>query len=169
MFELILLPLRALLIFTSFTFTDAIDYAPLLSLIVSFVGIVLIRRSSQSRASFPLLILLITLSLWPLLPNFGLFFLARELQSVQGSWPQVMVDDPKNWYGHVSPRFDALFHLVNYLEAFSGAWMVVFLALFFSVKPRLSSKQRWLCLGLMFASLFLVLADPGNLYAWWLD
>lgn len=156
-------------VFTGFTFTDAEDFAPLLTLVVGLIGVALIRRPSQSKASFPLIALLLVLSLWPLLPNFGLFFMARELQSVDGSWPQVMVDDPKNLYGHVSARFDALFHLVNYLEAFSGAWMVVFLALFFAVKSRLSSRQIRLCLGLMVISLFLVLADLGNLYAWWLD
>lgn len=169
MFGLLFLPFRFLSIFTGFTFTDAEDFAPLLALVVGLVGVVLIRRSAQGKASFPLLSLLLLLSLWPLLPNFGLFFMARELQAVDGSWPQVMLDDPKNLYGHVSPLFDSLFHLVNYLEAFSGAWMVVFWALFFAVKSRLSSKQCRFCLGLMFISLFLVLADLGNLYAWWLD
>ncbi len=169
LFALIFLPFRFLSIFTGFTFTDAEDFGPLLTLVVGLIGVVLIGRSRQDKASLPLILLLLLLSLWPLLPNFGLFFMARELQSVHGSWPQVMVDDPKNKYGHVSPLFDALFHLVNYLEAFSGAWMVVFLAFFFAVKSRLSSKQRRLCLGLMFISLFLVLADLGNLYAWWLD
>jgi hypothetical protein len=80
-----------------------------------------------------------------------------------------MVDDPKNLYGHISPRFDRLFHVVNYLEAFSGAWLAVFLLLSFAVKARLSTNQRRLCLGLMCLSLFVALLDPGNLYAWWLD
>lgn len=166
---LVFLPFRFVSIFTGFTFTDAEDFAPFLTLLSGLLGVVLIRRSRQDKASFPLNCLLILLSLWPILPNFGLFLMARELQAVQGSWPQVMVDDPKNKLGNLSPRFDALFHVVNYLEAFSGAWMVVFVALFFAVNSRLSSTQRRFCIGPMTVSLFLVLIDPGNLYEWWLD
>ena len=160
---------RFVSIFGGFTFTDAMDFAPLLTLVLGLVGVVWICRSLRAKLSLPLFAALLFLSLWPLLPNFGLLFMARELQSVRGSWPQVMVDDPKGLCGHVSARFDSLFHLVNYLDAFSGALMVVFLALFFAVRSRLSSVQRWLCLSSMFICLLVVCVDPGNLYAWWLD
>jgi hypothetical protein len=168
-FALILLPFNLISVFAGFTFTDAEDFTPLLSLLIGLVGVFLIARSPQEKASPSLIALLLLLSLWPLLPIFALFFMAHELQSVHGSWPQVMVDDPKNWYGGVSPRFDGLFHLVNYLGAFSGAWMVVFVALFLVAKSRLSRIQRRLCLSLMFISMLLVVVDPGNLHAWWMD
>lgn len=169
LFALFLVPFRFISVFTGFTFTDVEDFTPILSLVIGVFGVFLIRRSPTSKATLPLISLLLVLSLWPLLPNFGLFFMARELQSVHGSWPQVMVDDPKNLYGHVSPHFDKLFHVVNYLEAFSGAWMAIFIALFFAAKPRLSPSQYRLCSGLMILSLFTVIVDPGNLYAWWMD
>jgi hypothetical protein len=168
-FALIFLPFRLVSVFTGFTFTDAEDFGPLITLLIGLIGVALIGRSAQKKVSPPLIALLLLLSLWPILPNMGLFFMARELQSVHGSWPQVMVDDPKNWYGHVSPRFDALSHLVAYLEAFSGAWMAIFLALFLAVRSRLSGRQRQVCIVLTIISLLLVLADPGNLYAWWED
>jgi hypothetical protein len=98
-----------------------------------------------------------------------MFFLAREFQSVYGSWPQVFVDTPWDRLGNVSPKYDALFRIATYLEAFSGAWMVIFSLLFFTVRSRLSVLQGWICLSLMFISLFLVLIDPGNLYEWWMD
>jgi hypothetical protein len=176
-FALILLPFNLLSVFTGFTFTDVEDFMPLLTLIIGLSGVALIRLSSQNetsqnKASPPLIALLIMLSLWPILPQLGLFFLAREFQSVYGSWPQVFVDTPWTLSGEpqkVSPQYSALFRLVNYLEAFSGAWMVIFLALFLVVMPRLSSNQRRLCLSLMFVALLLVVADPGHLYAWWMD
>ena len=108
------------------------------------------------------------LSLWPLLPHLGLFFLARELQHFSGHWPQVMVDDP-DWDGRASPLYNALSHLVNYLEAFSGAWMIVFWTIFFAAKPKFTTTQRRFFVGLTVISLVVFLFDPGNLYAWWLD
>jgi hypothetical protein len=168
-FALYFLIFRVAAIFTGFTFTDVEDFGPILSLLIGLLGAVLIHRAPHKRTSLPYISLMLLLSAWPLLPNFGLFFMARELQSVSGTWPQVMIDDPKNWYGHATPEFDALFHLINYLEAFSGAWMIVFVALFFAAKARLSSAQRRLLLGLTFISFVLALCDPGHLYAWWLD
>ena len=169
MFELILLWFRVISIFTGFTFTDIEDFGPLLSLIIGLIAVALVCCKTQEKASYGLIALMVLLSLWPLLPNLGLYFLAREVQARFGSWPQVMIDDPKNLYGHVSPHYNALFHLVDYLEAFSGAWMVIFLSLFFGAKSCFSRTQQRLFLGLMLASVFLVLIDPGNLYAWWMD
>lgn len=168
-FALIFLPFRVMLVFIGFTFTDVADFGPLLTLFIGLSGVALIRRSPQKRVSLPLIALMFLLSLWPILPNLGLFFMARELQAAQGSWPQVMVNDPKNCLGHVSLRFDALFHLVNYLEAFLGAWMVIFLSLFFAAKAHFSLTQRRWYMSLTLLSLFLVLLDPGHLYPWWLD
>ncbi len=168
-FSLMFLPFRVLNIFFGFTFTDVEDFTPLLTLFGGVVCATLISRFPQNKVSKQLVLSMILLSFWPILPNIGLYFMARELQSVHGSWPQVMVDDPKNWFGHVSPRFDSLFHLVNYLEAFSGAWMVVFLALFFAAKSQFSTNQRRLFIGLTVFSLFVFFLDPGNLYAWWMD
>jgi hypothetical protein len=109
------------------------------------------------------------LSLWPVLQYVSLFFMARQLQSVSGAWPQVMVDDPKNWYGHVTPLYDALFHLTNYLQAFSGAWVILFFALYFGAKSRLNPIHRKIILGWMIFMLIISVIDPGNLGAWWLD
>ena len=99
---------------------------------------------------------------WPL-------FLARENQRVQAAWPQPMVDSPESCLGHVSPYFDCLLHVVNYLEAFSGARMVIFLTLFFGAKIHLPLALRRWCVGLTLVSLAIVVIDLGNLYAWWLD
>lgn len=126
-------------------------------------------RTPQKKATPALIALMSLLSLWPLLPTLGLFLLARELQSVSGNWPQVMVDDPKNWFGHTTPLYDSLFHIVDYLEAFSGAWMLVFIAIFFAAKPKLTVVWRRIFVGLMMISVLVFLFDPGNLTAWWLD
>lgn len=168
-FIFIILLLRATKVFTGFTFTDAEDFTPLLTLFIGLICVASIGLSAQKKASFPLIASMLLLSLGPILPNIGLYFLAREHQAICGNWPQVMIDDPKNALGHVSPQFDSLFHLVNYLEAFSGAWMVIFVALFFVAKPQFSTKQRRLFISLTVFSLFLVVLDPGNLYAWWMD
>lgn len=168
-FALIFLPLRFFSIFARFTFTDAEDFLPMASLIIGLIGTIFIYRSVREKVSAALMFLMLLLSAWPILPNIGLYFMAREFQAANNSWPQVMVDDPKNQYGHTTPLFDALFHVVNYLEAFSGAWMVVFFALFFAMRTRFSLIQQRVVIGLMVFSLLLVLLDPGNLYAWWMD
>lgn len=176
---LFLLPLRVYRIFAGFTFTDVEDFLPLLSLLIGLSGIASIYRSSlairhnastkENPVSRPLYLLLLLLSLWPVLPTYGAFFLALELQSVQGHWPQVMVDDPKGWYESLSPRFDALFDLMGYLEAFSGAWMILFFVLLSVVRRRLTRVQFHLCLAFLGASLLLFVIDPGNFYTWWMD
>ena len=165
---LMFLLFRVMQIFTGFTFTDAEDFAPLLTLLIGGICVFLIHRSKREKVSAMLFAALLLLSLWAILPNLGLFFMARELQSVSGNWPQVMVDDPKNRYG-LSPQFDALFHLTNYLHAFSGAWMIIFFALFFTIQARLSLLQKRAVIALFGASMLIVIFDPGNLYAWWLD
>ena len=163
------LPFRVIQIFAGFDFTDAVDFGPVITLFIGLLGVCCIYYSPKKKASLPLILPLVLLSLWPLLPNFGLLFMAREFQSVQGAWPQVMVDDPKNLYGGISPQFDALFHLTNYLEAFSGAWMVIFFTLFFAIQSRLSLMQKRVIITLSCFSALTVLFDPGNLYAWWMD
>jgi hypothetical protein len=164
---IVLLPIFS--IFFGFTFTDIEDYTPLLSLIIGIILIILICRRRREKASAGLTISMYLLSLWPVLPNISLFFMARQLQSISGAWPQVMVDDPKNWLGHVTPLYDALFHLTNYLQAFSGAWMILFFALYFGAKSRLNPLHRKIILVLMIFMLVISVMDPGNLGAWWLD
>ena len=80
-----------------------------------------------------------------------------------------MVDDPENWLGHASPLYDKLFHVVAYLEAFSGAWMIIFGAIFFAAKPKFSVIWRRIFVGLTVISTLIFLFDPGDLYVWWLD
>ena len=167
--ETFFLPLRFTSIFSGFTFTDAIDFAPLLSLCVGAVGVFLLKPTPQKKASKSRMALLLILALWPLLPSFGLFFLAREVQSINGAWPQAMVNDPKSLNGNASPHFDALFSTVNYLMAFSGAWMAIFFAAFARVRVDLSENQKRLCVGVFVIALLLTILDPGNLYAWWRD
>lgn len=160
---------RVLEIFTGFTFADVEDFAPLLSLIIGLVAAFALYRTRNEKASYAILAVMLLLSLWPVLPNISLYFMAREFQAVHGSWPQVMVDDPKNWLSAVSPRFDRLFSLTSYLEAFSGAWMVIFFVLYPILKSRFSLVQRRVLCSIVLAGLFILLADPGSLYAWWLD
>ncbi len=104
LFSLVLLLFRPLLIFLSFDFTDWQDFLPLVSLIVGIGGACLLFHSPQKKATPGLIALMSLLSLWPILPNLGLLFLARELQHLSGHWPQVMADDPKNWFGHAIIR-----------------------------------------------------------------
>ena len=80
-----------------------------------------------------------------------------------------MVDDPKNWFGQATPLYDTLLPVVDYLEAFSGAWMIVFLAIFFAAKPKFNVIWRRIFIGLTIISVLVFLLDLGNLYAWWLD
>ena len=169
MFELITLLMRPFSMFFDFDFTNWQDFLPLVSLIVGIGGACLLARTPQKKATPALIILMSLLSLWPLLPDLGLFCLAREIQRLSGHWPQVMVDDPKNWFGHATPLYDGLFHVVAYLEAFSGAWMIVFWTLFFAAKPKLAANWRRIFVGLTLISILVCLLDPGNLAAWWLD
>ncbi len=169
MFELFLLLLRPFSVFSGFDFTNWQDFLPLVSLAVGVCGAAMLVRARDKRATSGLVALMLFLSLWPLLPNLGLLFLAREVQHLAGSWPQVMVDDPKNWYGHASPFYDGLFHVIVYLEAFSGAWMIAFVAIFFAAKPKFTVVWRRVFVGLTLSSLLVFLIDPGNLFAWWLD
>lgn len=169
MFALILLLFRPFLMFFGFDFTDWQDFLPLVSLIGGIGGACWLTRTPQKRATPGLIALMSLLSLWPILPNLGLFFLARELQHISGEWPQVMADDPKNWFGQASPLYDALFHIVDYLDAFSGAWMIIFIAIFFAAKPKFSVGWRRVFIGLTIISVLVFLFDPGNLTEWWLD
>lgn len=157
-------------IFFGFTFTDLPDYGPFLTLFVGLWGAFVLAVSPPKRASPALVALMSLLALWPVVPHMGLFFLARELQRFNnGAWPQVMVDDPKNRLGHVSPQYDALFHAVNYLEAFAGAWLVLFFTLFLALRSRFSRACQYLFIALVVDSMLVFIFDPGNLYAWWLD
>lgn len=169
-FVLLFAPFRFVHIFLGFTFTDIEDFIPVLSLICGLVAVaIMCRRNRLAKAASPVLLaLLYILSLWSLLPNVALLFLAREHQAQRGNWPIVLINDPKNAYG-LSPLYDGLFHLVAYFEAFSGAWMVIFGALFATVYPRLSMWQRRFTIGLNCFAFLLVVIDPGNLYAWWWD
>jgi hypothetical protein len=169
MFVLLFLPYRVMLIFFGFSFRHLEDFGPLLSLTSGLTGAYFIRRSPQEKPSIPLVALLLLLSLWPILPNLGIFLMAREFQAVHGSWPQVTVDNPENWLGLVSPQFDTFHRLVDYLEAFSGAWMVAFLTLFFAARPRFSVAERRSIMGLLLLWLIVMVLDPGNLYVWWMD
>ena len=169
MSELLFLLLRPFSLFFGFNFADWQDFLPLASLIVGLAGAAMLAPKRDKRAMPALVALMVLLSLWPLLPNCGLLFLARELQTMTGAWPQVMADDPKNWLGHATPRYDALFHVVAYLEAFSGAWMLIFPAIFLAAKPKITVGWRRVFLALFVASLVVFVIDPGNLYAWWLD
>lgn len=169
LFLLLWLVGRVFSIFLNFTFTDLEDFMPLFTLIIGIILAFRLNASPQKPASAALIASMLLLSLWPILPNSSLFFMARELQSVHGAWPQVMADDPKLWLGAVSPHYDALFHLTGYLEAFAGAWMVLFLTLFFALKPRFLPVWRRVFIGLCGFSLLVFLFDPGALFAWWLD
>ena len=169
MFALILFLFRPFLIFLNFDFTDWQDFLPMVSLIVGIGGACWLFHSPQKKATPALIVLMSLMSLWPLLPNLGLFFLARELQSISGHWPQVMSDDPKNWFGHATPLYDSLFRVVDYLDAFSGAWMIIFVAIFFAAKPKFSVSWRRVFIGLTIVSVLVFLFDSGNLYEWWLD
>lgn len=168
---IMLLPLRMVDVFTGFTFTDWEDFAPMLTVLVGLLtaGYLCFHRARQKPISWPLLTSMIVLSCAPLLPNIAIFFMAREFQVTQGAWPQVMVNDPKGFLGHISPRFDHLNNLEAYLEAFSGAWMLVYVCLLVAVKSRLSPVQQRLLIGVMCAALVLCAFDPGHLYAWWMD
>lgn len=167
-FPFILL-IRVLDTFDAFTFTDLQDFMPLLSLVVGLMGAGIIYCSPKKKASSLLIILICLLALWPILPNIGLYYMAHQFQLHVGSWPQVMVDDPKNQYGHISSSFDSLSHLVVYLNAFSGAWMVTFFALYFASKSRFTPMQRRIIIGLMVFMIAISVLDPGGLYAWWMD
>jgi hypothetical protein len=161
--------MRVFDIFDAFTFTDLQDFMPLVSLIVGLMSAGIIYNSPKKKASLTLIILMCLLACWPILPNVGLYFMAHQFQLHFGSWPQSMVDDPKNYYGQVSSLFDSLSHLVVYLNAFSGAWMVTFFALYFAAKSQLTLMQRKIIIGLMMIILVISILDPGHLYAWWLD
>jgi hypothetical protein len=47
--------------------------------------------------------------------------------------------------------------------------MAAFFALFLAGATRLSPLQRYLCLGILSIALVIIMIDPGDLYAWWLD
>ena len=169
MFALILLLYRPFSMFFDFDFADWQDYLAPLSLIIGIGGAMLLTRTRNEKATPALIALMSLLSLWPILPNLGLLWLALELRKISGAWPQVMVDDPKNWVGHATPLYDGLFHVVAYLEAFSGAWMIVFWTIFFAAKAKFSVAWRRVFIGLTMLWFLIFMGDPGNLYAWWLD
>lgn len=153
-----------------FDFTDWQDFAPLLTLVVGIIGALMIAGSPHNKASPALVGLMSLLSLWPVVPQMGLFWLAHEFQRVHhGAWPQVMIDDPKNQLGHTSAHYDALFHAVNYLHAFAGAYLLLFFTLFGFLRSRFSRRCQWLFIAICVDCVLIFCFDPGNLYAWWLD
>jgi len=164
----LMLLLRVVEIFTGFTFTDLEDFVPLVTLLIGVVGAALLSRSRKKPATKSTMALMSTMTLWPILPTVGLYFLARTFQSVNGNWPQVMVDDPKSQLGS-SPQFDDLFYLIPYLEALSGAWMISFLVLAAVLWDRFSRLQRRLLTGLTLFFLAAAIIDFGGLNAWWMD
>jgi hypothetical protein len=169
LYLLFTLPFRVFQAFEGFDFTDLEDFMPVFSLALGLVAAISIGCSRKEKVSPVLMLCMALLSLWPLLPNMGLYFLARELKPFGVMWPQVMVDDPRNWLGHASPRYEAIHSLISYLEAFSGAWMVISLALYFAVRSKLTIRQAKTLSGLYLLTVLVFVLDPGHLYEWWLD
>jgi|GEM_PF-4451484 len=166
---LFFIPTYPAYLFFAFTFTDLIDFFPLTSLVIGMSGIWQIRRNDQTSLSWPLIALLFTLSLWPLLPHIGMTLLAQEFSHVQGYWPEVFVDDPHNAVGDVSPRYDSYHSSVVYLQAFAGAWMLVHPAFLIMLRRRISPKLLAASLSVLFLALIFMVIDPGHVYAWWVD
>lgn len=169
MYCALLLALRALTIFDGFTFTDVVDFTPVSTLFIGLTAAYALKRAPVKPASSALQTTMKLLALGPLLPHLALWGMASQFRSHAGIWPQAMVNDPMNLRGHISPFFDGLSELVTYLEAISGAWLVIFLVLHFSTRERIGSTQRRLQCGLAMGSLVLLAMDPGDLYRWWLD
>lgn len=159
---------RFLSIFTAFTFTNFEDFLPLLSLILGIVVTIRLRRSAEAGTSPHLPILMVALIGGVFLPNVGLYFLAREFQAVYGSWPQVMIDDPRG-IGDISVGYAGLRQVIPYLHAFSGAWLANALMLFAVARSRLSATQRRSLAAFAIVWLLVCAIAPGNLYAWWID
>lgn len=114
-------------IFDGFTFTEWYDFLPLGCLLMG-LGSAGCSGFSPKPASLRLKTVLAMLSLWPLFPAVTLFVLALQVVKHEGTWPRVMVDDPKNLIG-LSATYDFWFHATAYTEAFAGAAMASFGAL----------------------------------------
>jgi hypothetical protein len=128
-------------------------------------GIWLVRRNEQSKLSWPLVVLLVTLSLWPLLPHTGMYLMAQEFQRVDGYWPQVLIDDPKNAEGRVSSRIDTYSSAVIYLQDFAGAWMLVQPVFLIVLRQRIAPKLLAASLFVLFLALLFMVIDPGHVFA----
>lgn len=169
LFEVMWWFFQFLSIFLDFDFTDWEDFTPLISLVLGIAGAIYFNTQKKKPPSIAVYVLMVLLAIWPILSNIGLYFLAREYQSLFRSWPEVMVSDPKNVYGNGHVTYDSLFQVVSYLQAFAGAWMANFIALFLANGPRLSATGTriiWTTFGI---SMLLYFLDIGNLSAWWID
>ena len=161
--------LMNLMAISEFTFTDAVDFAPIGSLCLLVGWFIALALHPEWRVPKGLLLALMgALALWPLWEYIGLYPLALQAQKMVGHWPQLMVDDPKGLLKHAA-SYDYWYRFCAYCMAFGGVAMICFLVGMFALKPRLSSFLRtglWL---LCFAGLVVSFFDPGGLIAWWLD
>lgn len=155
-------------IFDGFTFTDWYDFVPLGCLVGGLVAAGLSGLRAPRPASLWLKGILSVLALWPLYPLAPLVMLALQVVKVRGNWPQVMVDDPKNLVG-LSPSYDFWFHVTDYAEAIAGAALVTFLFFLGANRDRLTPRFKWQVLSVCGVAILVSIADPGHLFAWWID
>lgn len=160
---------RIWLIQNGIPFDDRTDYVFAVALLA---GLVMGRKGKEPERKMPspaLLANLVLLSCWPILHHIGLWALANEFQRVNHSWTQMMVDDPKNSYGRISPKFDALYDYIDGLALLGLFWMFLLLALFIVNWRRLTVLWRVLIPALVCFWITVFLSDPGGVFAWWLD
>jgi len=144
-----------------------------MEIVISFaLGIysaIYLNRHKDKPPSVAFYALMILLAFWPVLGNFGLYFLALEYQHLFGVWPEPMVNDPKHAYGQGHQTYDAIYDIVDVLYGFAICWMILFFTLFCTNWTRLSKIWRITLSAICFATIAAFIWDFGALFTWMLD
>lgn len=155
--------------FTGFTFTDAVDFGPVVVLVASFAALAL-RHWCKPHSLRWIATARISAFLFAALPPFlcygALYMLALRAQVAIGHWPCLMIDDPKYIAVH-NVAYQQMRHVVAYAEAFAGTFVWIWVALVVHLRRRLT-RMQWVALILLFYASWLLYVS-SDLFAWWLD
>ena len=137
--------------FTSFTFTDAIDFAPV-GIIVLVWSVLAVRhairphpeawiRFARSAAYFLAV-------LPPMVYLTALYIASYFAYRAIGHFPQALIDDAANIASHDDAAYQQMYHVVNYTKTFVGVGVWAWAALLLHLRRRLTLKDWGLLVGL---------------------
>ena len=157
--------------FTGFTFTDAVDFAPVGIIVLVWSGLAVrhaVRPHPEAWIRFARRAAYVLAVLPPMVYLAALYGLAWCAFRATGHFPQPMINDPK-LLARDDAAYQQMYHVVNYTEAFAGAGVWAWGALLLHLRRRLTLKDWALLVGLFVAAWLVFIVEPGRRFEWWLD
>ena len=157
--------------FADFTFTDAVDYGPLI-LLVGGLALTAWRHfratpdAAPPRGTFVIALAISLLA--PLIPYIALTHCMHVAWIAIGHVPHPMVDNPK-FFVLTNSAFQRSSSIVTYCIAYGGALVYIWFGLAAHLWRRIRPRQSLVLCGVFLASWLAFVCEPRQLLMWWLD